>query len=81
MEQIKNYFKDWGVTRIIRLVLAGALFIAYYYNRENFFLFVGIMLTAQAVFNISCPGGSCETSYKGEKKTDIEFKKFEPNKE
>jgi len=80
MELIKNYFKDWSAMRIIRLVIAGALFISYYYNREYFFLFFGIVLTTQAVFNISCPGGSCETPYKGEKKTDIEFEKFEQKK-
>ncbi|MDR3653827.1 MAG: hypothetical protein P4L34_12770 [Paludibacter sp.] len=80
MEPIKNYFKNWGITRIIRLVLAGALGIAFYYNRENIFLFVGIILAAQAIFNISCPGGSCETGNKSNKTTEIDFEKYEPKK-
>ena len=80
MEPIKNYFKSWGLTRIIRLVLAVALGISYYYNRENIFLFFGIILTAQAIFNITCPGGSCETSNKSTKTTEINFEKYEPKK-
>jgi len=80
MKRIKDYFKGWKIARIIRLILAGALGIAYYYDRENLFLFVGIMLTAQAVFNISCPGGSCSTNYRSEEKAILKVKKYEPNK-
>ncbi len=80
MEPIKNYFKSWGLTRIIRLVLAVALGISFYYNRENVFLFFGIILATQAIFNITCPGGSCETSNKSTKTTEIDFEKYEPKK-
>lgn len=80
MERIKIYFKNWSVMRIIRLVLAGALLIAYYYNQEFIFLFAGVILTVQAAFNISCPGGSCYTSHKVDKKHKFEFNKYEPKK-
>ena len=80
MEQIKNYFKDWGITRIIRLILAGILGIAYYYNRESIYLFGAIILGSQAIFNISCPGGSCETPVRKEEKTIIKTEKYEPTK-
>ncbi len=80
MERIKIYFKNWSVMRIIRLVLAGALLIAYYYNREFIFLFAGIILSIQAAFNISCPGGSCSANYKDDEKHKFEFNKYEPKK-
>ena len=80
MEQIKNYFKDWSITRIIRIVLSGILGIAYYYNRESLYLFGTIILGSQAIFNISCPGGSCETPVRKEVKTIIKTEKYEPTK-
>lgn len=80
MRRIKNYFKSWSTTRIIRLVLAGALLIAYYYNRELIFLFAGIILATQAVLNISCPGGSCSANHQRDEKQKFEFKKYEPKK-
>jgi hypothetical protein len=81
MKRIKDYFKAWDAARIIRIVLAAALFIAYFYNRESLFLFVGIILSIQAVFNISCPGGSCSTGTDKNSKPVINVKKYEPNKE
>ena len=80
MKQIKNYFRSWGTTRIIRIVLAGLLGIAYYYNRETIYLFGGIILTIQAVFNITCPGGSCQTNDSKENKIIIKTEKYEPSK-
>ena len=80
MEQIKNYFKEWGISRIVKMTLGISLFIAYYYNRETFFLFVGAMLTLQAVFNMSCPGGSCNTATDKDSKTIVNVKKYEPEK-
>jgi hypothetical protein len=80
MEQIKNYFKSWGATRIIRLVLAGMLCIAYYYNHESLFLFGGIVLSLQATFNITCPGGSCSTNIRKDDKTTVKTEKYVPNK-
>jgi hypothetical protein len=75
-----NYFKEWNITRIIRAVLAGSLLISYYYSKEFLFLFIGIMLGVQVVFNISCPGRSCEPTYKNDTKTKIEFEKYKPKK-
>ena len=80
MEQIKNYFKEWGATRLIRLILGGALGIAFYYNRETIYLFAGSVLTLQAVFNITCPGGSCSTNVSKEDKTIVKTEKYEPTK-
>lgn len=81
MKQIKDYFKAWNIARIIRIILAGTLFTAYYYNRESLFLFAEIVLSIQAVFNISCPGGSCSTGVDKNSKPIINFKKYEPKKQ
>ena len=80
MTQIKNYFKKWDISRIIKLVLGSCLGIAYFYNHESLFLFAGIMLSFQAVFNIGCPGGNCSTNYSKDDKPIIKVDKYEPNK-
>ncbi len=79
MEQIKNYFKGWGIARIIRIVLAGVLGILYYFNHENIFLFLGMIFALQALFNITCPGGSCSTNSKSDKGPVIKVKEYDPN--
>ena len=79
MEQIKNYFKAWGPTRIFRIVLAVVLGIAYYNNRESIYLFGAIILGSQAVFNITCPGGSCQTPIRKDDKAIIKTEKYDPN--
>ena len=80
MKQIRNYFKSWGTSRIIRLVLAGLLGIAYFYNRETLYLFGTIVLTIQAVFNITCPGGSCGINISPDNKTIVKTEKYIPDK-
>lgn len=80
MAQIKNYFKNWSASRIIRIILAGALSIAYYYNRETIFFFGAIILALQAAFNITCPGGSCNTTGIKQDKPAIKTEKYEPTK-
>ena len=78
MRQIKNYFKSWDASRIFKMVLSVALLISYFYNKENFFLFIGLMLSVQAIFNISCPGGSCNTTTNKNNKPIVETEKYEP---
>ena len=77
MKQIKKLFKNWDASRIFKMVLSAALLISYYYNRENFFLFMAIMFGIQAVFNIGCPGGSCSTSIDKNSKTIVKTEKYE----
>jgi hypothetical protein len=73
MEQIRNYFRNWRIARIIRIVLAVCLLVAYYYNHEFILAFTGVILTIQAIFNISCPGGSCFTGSSNSQKTKFNF--------
>ena len=80
MKLIKTYLLEWNLIRIIKLIFAVILFISYYYNRENFFMIFGIILASQAVFNLSCPGGSCKVSTEKGTKQIVETEKYEPKK-
>jgi hypothetical protein len=80
VEQIKKYFKEWGFARIIRLIFAIILGVAYANNGEQFYLFFGIILFVQAAFNISCPGGSCSTGTDRTTKPVIKTEKYEHKK-
>ncbi|MFT3754237.1 MAG: hypothetical protein QM800_15635 [Paludibacter sp.] len=80
MKLLKNYFNAWNTSRIIRAILAASLFAAYYFDKETLFLFAGIILGLQAIFNISCPGGSCTTVSDKNAKPLIHVEKYEPNK-
>ena len=81
MKLIKEYLSDWNIARIIRIVLAIFLGISYYYNRESIYLFGALVLSFQAIFNISCPGGSCSTNYAKTDSPVIKTEKYEPKKQ
>lgn len=82
MEKIKSYLRAWDLGRIIRLVIGISLGIGYFAAGEQIYLLGGILFTAQAVFNMSCPGGTCATpDKKDENKTVMKFEKYEPNKQ
>ncbi|NDP22881.1 MAG: hypothetical protein GZ091_17655 [Paludibacter sp.] len=78
MEQIKKLFQNWDVSRVIRLVLAIAFGVGYLVSKESIYMFAAIFLGAQAVFNISCPGGSCSTTPVNEEKPIVKVEKYEP---
>jgi hypothetical protein len=80
MKQIKDYFKGWEIARIIRGVLGILLLVTFYFDRQQLFLLVGIMLSFQAAFNISCPGGSCSPNIDKNVKQIVDVKKYEPQK-
>lgn len=80
MERIKKYFSDWDLTRIIRIVLAIALLVGYFSTKETMYIMGAVILGAQAIFNISCPGGSCAAPVSKSEKPIVEVKKYEPEK-
>lgn len=41
---------------------------------------IGTILSVQAVFNLSCPGGSCNVSTNKDMKQIIKTEKYEPEK-
>lgn len=81
MKIISKYFADWGFARWLRLSLSVVLLIAYFQDRQEMYLLVGLFLGAQAVFNISCPGGACTTTPKSTTKQVMEIKKYEPKEQ
>ncbi|HLP05944.1 MAG TPA: hypothetical protein VK152_10995 [Paludibacter sp.] len=80
MEQIRKYFSGWGAARVVRLILSILLAIGYISAKETIYLFGALVLGLQAVFNISCPGGSCQTASSNKGKQAMKFKKYEPEK-
>ena len=80
MEQIKKYFSAWGALRIVRLVLAVVLAVAYYYNNETIYLMGASILGLQSILNISCPGGSCSTSAQKIDEPIVKVKEYKPQK-
>lgn len=80
MERIKKYLSAWDVTRVVRLVLAGALAVGYFYNKETIYLMGASILGLQAILNISCPGGSCSTSTSKTSDPVIKVEKYDPKK-
>lgn len=73
---IKAYIAKWDFTRLFRLLLAVALFIGYFSTKENIYLMGGILLGAQALLNIGCAAGNCQTRVPVDKEPTMKFKKL-----
>ena len=80
MKRIKAYLKNWNLIRLFKLILGISILISYHYNNENLFLVIGTILSAQAVFNLSCPGGNCNVSTNKDMKQIIKTEKYEQKK-
>lgn len=80
MEQIKKHLTDWNTRRVIRLVFTIALSAAYISTKEGIYLLGAVIFALQVVFNMSCPGGSCNTTATNTKEPAIKTKKYEPGK-
>ncbi len=76
MEQIKKYFSEWNLSRIIRLVMAIALLFGYFSSKETIYLFAAGLLGLPAILNISCPGGSCATDTLKKEEPIVKVKKY-----
>ena len=76
----KKYIAGWNFTRILRLVLAISLFGAFFSTKEQLYAVIGSFLGMQAILNMSCPGGNCETTAKPTQKHVMKYKKLELKK-
>lgn len=72
--------KNLNTPRILRTLLAIATLTAYACTTESFFLISGLFFGIQALFNIGCPGGTCDTGRRQKDHTQMTFKKYEPEK-
>ncbi|MDO9152890.1 MAG: hypothetical protein Q7U47_04145 [Paludibacter sp.] len=81
MEKIKKYFAIWDFARIFKMVIGVALLIGYFSTQESMYIAGAIFFSAQAIFNIGCPGGTCATNVpKESEKKVMEFEKYDPAK-
>ncbi|OIP84798.1 MAG: hypothetical protein AUK44_01465 [Porphyromonadaceae bacterium CG2_30_38_12] len=81
-EQIKKYFSIWDFARIVKLILGGGLLVAYFSTKESMYLVGSLFFSAQAVFNIGCPGGSCAApTSKSSQKKIMNIESYQPSKE
>ncbi len=76
----KTYIAGWNFTRLLRLLLAMALFGAFFSTKEQLYAVAGSFLGMQALLNLSCPGGSCAPAAKPTQKQVMKFKKLELKK-
>lgn len=79
-EWAKKYITGWNFTRILRLGLAVALFGAFFSTKEQLYAVIGSFLGMQAILNLSCPGGNCETPARSSQKQVMKFKKLDLKK-
>lgn len=61
---MKNTFlTGWNFVRILRLVIGVSALAAYFSEHDSFMGLLGLIVTAQAVFNVGCCGvNSCSTN-------------------
>jgi hypothetical protein len=84
LSKIKNflraYFSAWDFTRGFRLLLGVGLLIGYFSAGETIYLFGGIIFGAQAILNIGCPGGACETKTPKSNTPAMKFEELDTKK-
>ena len=72
-----SFLSGWNVVRILRLFIGLAALAAAYYEHDKLMGLLGVVFTAQAVFNVGCCGMSaCSTgAYRkpGTEEKEIEF--------
>mgnify|MGYP003472746397 CR=1 FL=1 len=66
-------FKNWGLMRLIRLVLAGVVLAEAWKSNEAILGLLGIVLLAQSVLNVGCCGSSgCDIDHAANKPRSFE---------
>lgn len=79
--QLLNELKhNWSLSRILKGLVGISALISYFISHDDVYLLIGSVLSAQAIFNITCPGGACSTNNKHTDKPLVKIKKYEPNK-
>lgn len=78
MKRIKNYLQNWDNTRLIKLILSLVLFAAYSIYPIQLLMAFAVILSVQAVLNLSCPGGSCNVPVKKNTETTIKTEEYNP---
>lgn len=74
---IKKLISGWDFMRTFRLILSISMFFGYLSSKENIYLIGALFLGFQAVFNLGCPGATCQTSVKESEIKPVQFKELE----
>ena len=60
---INTLLSGWDFVRVLRLVIGVSALAAYYSEHDSMMGMLGIIVTAQAVFNVGCCGvNSCSST-------------------
>lgn len=60
---LNTLLTDWSFVRILRLVIGVSALAAYFSEHDSFMGLLGLIVTAQAVFNVGCCGANtCSTT-------------------
>lgn len=78
---LQNFFRNWNIIRIIRLVLGIAIIAQGARSGQWSLLLVGILFAAMPIFNIGCcAGGNCTVpppkANKANTANDISYKEI-----
>ncbi len=71
---INTILSGWNFVRLLRLFIGGSALAAYFSEHDSFMGMLGIIVTAQAVFNVGCCGSNgCSTKpFDNSKESDLD---------
>ncbi len=61
---MENIFKDWGVLRILRLLMGIYIIVESVREHQTLLALLGGFFLYQAIMNTACPMGACEVKSK-----------------
>lgn len=65
--------KNWGLMRVVRLVLAGVVLTEAWRSNEVILALLGVILLSQSVLNVGCCGSSgCDIDHVNKKQRSSE---------
>ena len=76
-DMIKKLLSGWDFARFFKLGISLALLAGYFSTKESFYLAGAAFLGVQAILNIGCPGGACQTPTIESKTPPMKFKKLD----
>lgn len=74
---LKKLLSGWDFARFFKLGISLAFLAGYFSTKESLYLAGAAFLGVQAILNIGCPGGACQTSVTESKTSPMKFKKLD----
>jgi len=80
-EWMNRIFRDWNLSRIMRLTLGIVFIVLGFISKEHLVIFFGILFLLQGMLNISCCGaGGCSLSENKKQMYKDIIKPYKPKK-